>query len=86
MVERVARVICGATADRMCCGKCTKCTALLAEARAVIAALREPTGAMKDAGAASYGIHTPAIGSLPLEVIDGQPTKAWTAMIDEALK
>ena len=45
---------------------------------------KEPTGAMKDAGANSYGVPTPAIGSLPLSVIDGQPTKAWHAMIAAA--
>ena len=55
-------------------------------ARAAIAAMREPTGEMKDAGADSYGVPAPAIGSLPLSVINGQPTKAWQAMIDEALK
>lgn len=56
-----------------------------AQARAAIAAMREPTGEMKDAGADSYGVPTPAIGSLPLSVISGQPTKAWKAMIDAAL-
>jgi hypothetical protein len=53
-------------------------------ADAVLAVMREPTGAMKDAGAESYGVHEPAIGSLPLSVIDGQPSKAWRAMIDAA--
>ena len=57
-----------------------------ARARAVLRALRDPTGEMKEAGAATYGVVTPAIGSLPLSVINGQPTKAWRAMIDEALK
>jgi len=56
------------------------------QARAAISAMREPTDAMKHAGADSYGIQTPAIGTLPLSVIDGQPSKAWRAMIDEALK
>ena len=53
-------------------------------ADAVLAALREPTGAMIDAGADTYGVHDTAIGSLPLTTIDGQPSKAWRAMIDAA--
>jgi hypothetical protein len=55
-------------------------------ARAAIMAMREPSGPMKEAGAMTYGIHTPTIGSLPLTLIDGQPTKAYQAMIDEALR
>jgi hypothetical protein len=45
----------------------------------------EPTGEMKDAGAETYGVHEPAIGSLPLSTINGQPSKAWRAMIKAAL-
>lgn len=56
-----------------------------AMARAAIAAMREPTGAMIEAGAKTYGVSTPAIGSLPLTVVDGQPSKAYRAMIDAAL-
>jgi hypothetical protein len=56
------------------------------DVRAVLGAIREPTGPMRDAGAATYGVSAPAIGSLPLSVIDGQPSKAWRAMVDAALK
>jgi hypothetical protein len=58
----------------------------IAAQRAAIAALREPTGEMKDVGAATYGVHNTHIGPLPNAVIDGQPSKAWRAMIDEALR
>jgi hypothetical protein len=53
-------------------------------ADAALAALRDPTGAMIDAGAKTYGVHDTAIGSLPLSTIDGQPSKAWQVMIDAA--
>lgn len=55
------------------------------QARAAITAMRDPTVPMRHAGADTFGITTPRIGPLPAEVIDGQPTKAWQAMIDEAL-
>lgn len=91
MVERVALAILTVRMDEVAEAK--KCMAdphwrfhALNEARAAIAALREPTDEMKGAGANSYGLHTPHIGPLPIELIDGQPTKAWQAMIDEALK
>ena len=93
MVERVAKAICqadGGSPEEVVHVRPGVTYRLWAEyeqkARAAIAAMREPTGEMVDAGAASYGVPTPAIGSLPLSVIDGQPTKAWRAMIDEALR
>ena len=55
-------------------------------ARSIFLEMREPTGSMKDEGAGTYGIGRIAIGSLPLSVIEGQPTKAWQAMIDCALE
>jgi hypothetical protein len=56
------------------------------QAKRIITAMREPTPGMVDAGAETYGIETPHIGNLPVTVVDGQPSKAWRAMIDEALK
>lgn len=53
-------------------------------ARAVLQEMREPTGAMKDAGAETYGIGNGAIGA-QFSVLAGQPTKAYRAMIDAAL-
>ena len=55
-------------------------------ADAVLEEMVEPTGAMKDAGADTYGVHGLAIGSLPLSTIDGQPSKAWRAMVEAARK
>lgn len=46
------------------------------QAKAVIEAIREPTGSMIDAGAASLG----NVPSRP--VWDGFPSKTWRAMID----
>lgn len=87
MIERVAQALC-ATATRYeeIRRDQEAHDALLDMARAALAALRDPTGEMVDAGARTYGVPTPAIGSLPLSVIDGQPSKAWRAMIDEACK
>jgi hypothetical protein len=50
------------------------------KARNAIAAMREPTGEMIDAGAGSVVIA--GFGRFSLE---GQPSKAWRAMIDAAL-
>jgi hypothetical protein len=77
MVERVKRVI-WAGADHPDPEVCRII------AQNVLEALREPTGEMKDAGAATYGIHDAHIGPLPQGVIIGQPSKAWRAMIDAA--
>lgn len=54
-------------------------------ARAAIEAMREPTGEMKNAGAASYGVGDAYIGE-GAALLNGQPTRAWQAMIDEALR
>lgn len=48
-------------------------------ARVAIAAMREPTGEMKDAGADSF-----EYGSDDGVSLAGQPTKCWQAMIDAA--
>ncbi len=57
---------------------------VVAAMKCAIAAMREPTGRMKDAGAETYGIGDAAIG-LPVSILDGQPSKAYRAMIDAAL-
>lgn len=88
MVERVARAVCKANGTDPDNDDFPPCDwrNYVPEANAAIAAMREPTGAMIDAGANSYGVPTPAIGSLPLSVLNGQPSKAWKTMIDEALR
>ena len=53
-------------------------------ARYVLTAMREPTGEMKDAGADTFGVGNTAIGPL-VQVLDGQPSKVWRAMIDAGL-
>lgn len=52
--------------------------------RAVIEALRETTGEMKDAGAETLLVYREPEGWVPS--LDGQPSKAWQAMIDAALR
>jgi hypothetical protein len=51
----------------------------LAQARAAAAVLREPSGDMIDAGAEAFEF----IGMRPS--LDGQPSKAWRAMVDAIL-
>ena len=51
-------------------------------ARAAIKSMREPTGKMKDAGHYTYEQSSPWITGCSL---DGQPSKAWRAMIDAAM-
>jgi hypothetical protein len=46
------------------------------EVKALMKAMREPTGAMKEAGAVSF----------QMEDIDGQPTTVWTEMLDAAME
>jgi hypothetical protein len=46
------------------------------EVKALMKAMREPTGVMKEAGAVSF----------QMEDIDGQPTTVWTEMLDAALE
>jgi hypothetical protein len=83
MIGRVARIMCCPSG----CKGFPNCSSIewREEAALAIAAMREPTGAMKDAGALSYGIGDTAIGQWTI-ALDGQPTKAWRAMIDEALR
>ena len=50
--------------------------------RAVLAAIREPTGEMIDAGADSFEFPDGPFGRPSLI---GQPSKTWRAMIDAAL-
>jgi len=89
MRERIARAIdpeSWALIDAMPANDSARAALIAAEllrATVVLMAMREPTGLMKDAGAASYGIGNTAIG-LPVTVLDGQPSKAWRAMIDAA--
>ena len=52
-------------------------------AEAVLSAMRDPTGAMKDAGAESYGLTDIVVGPAA-KMLSGQPSKAWMAMIDAA--
>ena len=65
-------------------------------ARRVMEAMRDPTGDMIDAGAATVGL-PPAfelnlcnvrsdIADILIGCLDGQPSKTWRAMIDEALR
>ena len=75
MVERVAQAICGDD------NPANILTIHRIRARAAIEAMREPTGLMKDAGAESF-----EFGSDDCASLNGQPSKAWRAMIDEALK
>lgn len=90
MVERVARAICDQEAgtpgtDCACnSGTCSRLSVKLA-ACAAIAAMREPTGEMKDAGAETYGLGNSVIGPAGAALV-GQPTKAYQAMIDKALE
>ena len=72
MVERVARAV-AAEMDRLGDSLTPQETACVA-----IRAMREPTGAMIDAGAESFvSVNPPNI--------TGQPSAAWRAMIDKAL-
>lgn len=50
-------------------------------ARSVIEAMRDPTGEMIDAGAETYEAEPWVTGCS----LDGQPSKAWRAMVDAAL-
>ena len=55
-----------------------------AVARAVLEAVRDPTGEMIEAAAKTYGVAS-AFGELAATILDGQPSKAYRAMIDAAL-
>ena len=97
MIERVARVIAYHLHDQRS-DKVEKVFskpthAIVARAyrliaRAAIEAMREPTGEMKDAGAETFGLPKNGIyiGPIPKDTLDGQPSKAWRAMIDEILR
>lgn len=65
-------------------------------AQRAIEAMRDPTGDMIDAGAATVGL-PPAfelnlcnvrsdIADILIGCLDGQPSKTWRAMIDKALR
>jgi hypothetical protein len=96
MVERVARALCAlrgadtaVEADSMTYDMDNKLvpywTLFVSDARAAITAMREPDGAMKDAGAETYGVGNAYIGP-GADLLTGQPTKAYQAMINAALK
>ena len=68
MVERVARAICAPNEGFACCGECE---VIVEKARAAIAAMAEPTGAMITMG--GYTIGKP------------KAKEVWKAMIDAAL-
>lgn len=53
-------------------------------ARAVLEGMREPTGEMIDAGEKTLMTYSETDGWT--KSLDGQPSKAWRAMIDELLK
>ena len=84
MVERVAILL--VQLENLYFTNSEKWGALDAEAReqwredasTIIAAMREPTGSMIDAGALSFDLSGRS-------ALDGQPSKCWQAMIDAAL-
>jgi hypothetical protein len=79
MIERVAKAIWDDACPGMTWGEIDRLT-YRGWAQAAIEAMREPTGEMIDAGAGSVVIV--GFGRFSLE---GQPSKAWRAMIDAAL-
>lgn len=78
MVEHVARAMC--RVDGFDPEEKAMRDRYLPLAHAAIAAMHEPTGNMIDAGAGSYKMDGIRVS------VDGQPSAAWRAMIDAALK
>lgn len=83
LVERIARAIClanGENPDEICedwMKEFSGWRGYVEEARAAIAAMREPTGAMIREGIINIDCQ---------EVLTPAPGPIWQAMIDEALK
>lgn len=91
MIKRVARAICCADRPRECNGSDCGLSACLDEARAAIAALRDPTGRMWVAGRSRFAHHAERyrqqVTSEAADIhADTAPDDIWRAMIDAALK
>lgn len=83
IIERIARALC--CPERECeklqsDGTCKRNYTFLGEARASVAAMRDPTKAMLEAGNAAVR------GATVHEAMERGDLLAWQAMIDAALK